>query len=94
MTGWLTYRTVVLDSIAQSVVDANTIPGNRFEDAWRGIEWLVCRRPDVGIPKDASRPTEFLVLVVAGSAAAGTKEVWILYSYDIAQVTIHGVRVV
>jgi hypothetical protein len=91
MPSWPTYRTVVLDERAQSFIDANSDPGNRFDEQWRGIEWLVCRKPERGLPRHAKEPTKFLLLVVAGNDLAGTKDVWALYSYDDASVFVHAV---
>jgi hypothetical protein len=91
MPSWPTYRTVVYDERAQGFIDANTVPGERFEDQWRGAEWLICRAPEKGLPRDKQVPTKFVVLVIAGSAEAGTKELWLLYSFEDNEVTVHAV---
>lgn len=91
MAQWPTYRTVVLDARAQEFVDSNSSPGSRFDDQWRGIEWLLCRKPDLGLPRHKNVPTKFLLLVVASNEIANTREVWVLYSYDDNNVIVHAI---
>ncbi|KQU87538.1 hypothetical protein ASD12_08480 [Mesorhizobium sp. Root102] len=82
---------MVLDKRAQDFVDEHSVPGNRFEDQWHGIEWLICRKPEKGLPRHPQEPSKFLLLVVTGYDLAGTKEVWVLYSYDDSDVVVHAV---
>ena len=89
---WPVYRTVVLDPSAQTFVDDKSEHVDRFEEQWRGIEWLISRTPEVGRPRSMHVPTDFVLLVVARNEIAGTNDVWLLYSYSDAEVTIHGVR--
>ncbi|KAA3448861.1 hypothetical protein C7I87_19515 [Mesorhizobium sp. SARCC-RB16n] len=91
MASWPTYRTVVLDQRAQVFVDAHAVANGRFDEQWQGIEWLICRMPEKGLPRHAHEPTKFLLFVVAGNDLAETKEVWVLYSYDDNDVTVHAV---
>lgn len=89
---WPTYRSVALDSAAEAFVDLHAVPGARFEDHWNGIVWLISRTPDVGLPRDRHNPQQHVLLVSAGSDLAGTREVWLLYSYDDDKVIVHAVR--
>ncbi len=91
---WQTYRSVILDVEAQNFVDNNSIPGNRFDDQWRAAEWLLCRKPEIGLPKNLAIPTKFLLYVISGNIISGTKGIAVLYSYDEAQVEVHGIRFV
>ena len=88
---WSPLRNVVLDVQTQIFVDQNSA-NTRFEHHWRGIEWLLCRSPQKGLPRDPSTPTEFLIYVFGGSELAKTKEVWVLYSYDAHQTVVHAAR--
>lgn len=92
MAQWPTYRTVILDPTAQAFVDSNAKPGNRFDDQWRGTEWLICRKPEIGLPRDKQSPGKFVVLVVAKNDLAGTRELWVLYSYGDTEVTVHAIK--
>jgi hypothetical protein len=92
MPAWNTYRTVVYDALASGFLTQNTQPGDRFEDQWRGIEWLLSRTPGIGLPRDKQIPGRFNVVVVAGNPAARTREVWVLYSYEDHEVTVHAIR--
>lgn len=89
---WPTYRTVVLDFEAQAFTDANTQVTARFDEQWDGIIWLLSRTPDIGLPRNRQEPNKDVLYVVAGNDAAGTKEVWLLYSYTEDEVTIHAAR--
>lgn len=92
MASWPTYRTVILDPPAQEFVDAQAVPGTRVDEQWRGAEWLLCRKPDIGLPRHKQAPLDYLVRVVAGNEIAQTKDLWVLYSYNDDTVTIHAMR--
>jgi hypothetical protein len=92
MSQWPTYRTIIFDKRAESFLGANAVPGERFEEQWRGIEWLLSRKPDVGAPRYKSEPTKFLIYVVASNGYANMREVWVLYSFDDSNVTIHAIE--
>lgn len=48
---WQVNRTVVLEPRAQTEIDKYTQDVERFDEIWRGIEWLLARTPEVGAPK-------------------------------------------
>lgn len=88
---WKLYRTVVLDKRAEAFVDKESLSASRFDDHWRGVEWLLARKPQSGIPRKASDPKKYLVYVFPDNNLAGTKDLWVLYSYNEDQVVIHAV---
>lgn len=88
-TFWQQYRTIILDDCAQLFVDEHFETSNA---QWRGIEWLLARRPESGVPKSKNSPNEHLIYVVPCNETAKTKEVWLLYSFDESSVTVHGVN--
>jgi hypothetical protein len=90
---WQPYRTVVLDGRAQDFIDRHATPGARFAEHWDGIVWLLCRTPEIGTARDRHDPTRFVIHVSAGSGLAGTKDVWVLYSFTDDEVIVHGVSV-
>lgn len=91
MASWPTYRTVVLDERAQRFLDQNAAPGDRLDAQWQGLEWLICRKPEIGLPRHKHDPAKYLVVVVAQNDIAKTRELWVLYSYDDSVVTVHAV---
>lgn len=76
MPAWKTYRTVVCDEPAEAFLSQNAVPGERFDDQWRGIEWLICRTPEIGLPRNKEQAGKFNLLVFAASEVAETREVW------------------
>lgn len=92
MPAWKTYRTVVRDGPAEAFLRQNAVPGERFDDQWRGIEWLICRTPEIGLPRDKEQAGKFNLLVFAASDVAKTREVWVLYSYEDDEVTVHAIK--
>lgn len=89
---WLNARTVVLDPEAEKFVVRAEAAHPRFEAQWRGVEWLLARSPEIGRPRDPHEPMKYLVHVVPENSLATTHELWILYSYDIDEVTVHRAR--
>ena len=93
MGPWSGYREIHYEASAQQVVDGFTAPNDRFQEQLMGIEWLLCRTPNIGRPKSKDVPNANLIGVWKGSARSGTFDVWVLYSYDDDCVTIHGMKV-
>ncbi len=91
---WVTLRTIAYEKNAQDVLDQFTDPHDRFHDQIMGIEWFLARTPSVGIPAQKDEPTDFLLYVSKGDSMAGTKDIWLLYSYDDGNVTVYGLNVV
>ena len=89
---WSVYRDVALEPQAQTFVDGAVSDGARFEDQWRGVEWLLARTPEKGTPRYPHEPTKFLIYVFPANQWAKTRELWVLYSYDDDRVTIHLVQ--
>lgn len=90
---WTAYRDIRYDAPAQDVVDSFTDPNDRFQDQLMGIEWLLCRTPGIGRPKQKDEPENNLLAVWKGNSSIGTFDVWVLYSYDDDCVTVHGIKV-
>lgn len=86
---WATHRTVVLEKRTQEFVDEVHLLAPRFDDQWRGVEWLLARTPQVGTPRLTDKQEEYLICVFPRNNLAGTNELWVLYSYDKDQVVIH-----
>lgn len=89
---WQTYRTVVLDADVESYIDKKENSAGRFFDQWLGLEWLLCRTPQIGTPRSSDLPRDFLLHVVAGDENFGLEEIWVLYSYDEGVVTVHAIK--
>ena len=90
---WPTHRSVLYDHPAQAVLDQYTDPNDRFHHQIMGIEWLLCRTPQIGLPRSKNDITRFVLYVAKGNALAKTFDVWLLYSYDDESVCVHGVHV-
>lgn len=86
------YREVVLDGNTADVVDEATSEHARFDEAWRGLEWLLARTPDVG-SKATINDVEWWLYVEQSDPIAKTPEIWVLYTADENQVRIKGLRV-
>ena len=91
---WTQYRTVVLDSRAQEFIDRDEQKAPRSDDQWRGVEWVLARIPESGIPRLSSHPTRYLIYVFPRNELARTKELEVLYSYGENEVRVHSVRFV
>lgn len=89
---WSQYRTIVLEPKAESFVSKQERELPRFEEQWQGVEWILARSPDKGIPRLHSEPDKFLLEGISANDAAGTQELWILYSYDKDCVYVHDVK--
>ena len=88
-----TYRTIVLEEVAEEFVnEQNQVKNSRFEDQWRGVEWILARSPEEGETCGPENPGKFLVYVFTENQYAETRSVSVLYSYDENQVTIYSVR--
>ena len=90
---WPQFRTVVLDHRAQDFVDREQRQSPKFENQWRGVEWLLARTPEAGAPRVPASPMSYLVYVIPANPLAGTRELWVLYSYNQEEVQVHGVEI-
>lgn len=93
-TTWVRFRTVVYDGIAQTTLDRQIALGDRTNEQMDGLEWLLSRTPEIGTPRQREKLNEHLLFVSRGDTVARTHDVWLLYSYDDQQVTIHGLKFV
>ncbi|MCY4184097.1 MAG: hypothetical protein OXC82_13590 [Rhodobacteraceae bacterium] len=48
---WTVFREIVLEERAHEFIDQASAQNNRFEDQWRGVEWLLARTPEKGSPR-------------------------------------------
>ena len=88
---WQTFRDVALDPEAAASLDEACKALNRAEDAWRGLEWLLARRPKQG----ASRVVggiQFNLYVQASDPLAATPQLTVLFTYDDDKVVIHRIK--
>lgn len=90
---WATHRQIAYDAPAQAELDKYTNPRDRLHDQLMGIEWLLCRTPQIGLARSKEQPTKFVLYVAKGDDLAKTSDVWLLYSYDDQAVEVHGVRI-
>ena len=85
------FRTVVLDRAVQAFVDKQCKDLQRFEERWMAVEWLLDRSPESGTPRIVDNP-DIWVYVFCEIEMAGIDELWVLYSFDYNEVTIHAAR--
>ena len=88
---WPVYRTIFLEPPARKFVE-EVKDAQRFDEQWRGVDWILARKPESGLPRYLKEPTKYLIYVFPANELARTKELWVLYSYDEDAVTIHAVR--
>ena len=86
------YRTIVVEPEAQSFIDQHLRRKNRFDEYLSGLEWLICRKPEIGTATDKNNPTRFLLYVAPAPKLGEGVEIWLLYSYDEQKVIIHSMR--
>lgn len=89
---WSQYLTVILDPRAQQFHDREREQTPRFEDQWRGVEWMLARTPGNGVPRLHKNRTKFLLRIFPSNNRANTKELQVLYSYNQNAVVVHDLR--
>lgn len=83
---------IVLSDEAAKEVDVASAKHNRFEDAWRGLEWLLARSHEVGSVATVNG-TEWWVYVEPSDLVAKTPVIWVLYRVTKTQVLIEAINV-
>ena len=64
----------------------------RFEEQWLGVEWHLARQPERGRPQFPENAEQYLLYVFPPNEWAKLPALWVLYSYDRNEVTIHAVN--
>lgn len=86
------YRDVFLDGDTAQIVDDATAKHHRFDEAWMGLEWLIARKPDVGI-RAVVGGVDWWLYVEQSDPVAKTPEIWVVYTADDDRVDIKGMVV-
>lgn len=88
---WQLARSVVLEHSAAADLDRYELELPRFEEIWRGLEWLVARSPEKsrGDERDGK---EYRLMARAGNALAGTPTIAIVYTFDEKEVTVYAIK--
>jgi hypothetical protein len=87
-----TTREVVLDDAVADFIARSRGANPQFDRQWRGAEWRLSHEPDTGTPRFFDDPTSHRVLVIPQKDVSRLPALWIMYSYDANQVTVHVVR--
>ena len=69
----------------------NTLIGDRFEDQWHGILWLLTHAPEEGTVCAPENHNRIFFYVFPGNPHAETHSICVVYSYSETQVTIYSV---
>lgn len=86
---WTILRTVVEETDVSPLIDHFTRQFPRFDEAWVGLQWLLARNPrPQGCAAREVDGVYYSVYVAAGDEVAGTPDIWILYTFDNAEVVI------
>jgi hypothetical protein len=86
-------RTIKLEHSVAKFKDAKTLHDeHNFYNQWDAMEFLLAKRPEIGVSPAGGAANEDLIHVVAADELAGTKDLVVLYSYDDNFVIIHGAR--
>ena len=80
-------RTVILENGAQVAVDSYKKSLNRFADSFDALEWLLARSPKNGEVLGGG----YYLYVQGADEIAETSEIWVLYKFNIDEVTIYQV---
>ncbi|SRR6266566_4548268 len=83
-------RTVVESAAVSQAIDAEVQKHSGLEDLYRGIQWRICREPEIGYPVPGTNPP--LSVVRAFGWAKYPGEVVVAYSHDDNEVVLHGIR--
>lgn len=90
---WQSLRGIVEELDVSEYVDLHSENHPRFSEAWEALKWLLSRNPE---PKGSAVRVQngraYRVYVLAGDALAGTPEIWVVYTYNAAEVVILGVH--
>ena len=86
-------RTVVLEDAAERAAETARAQNQSFEHALDGLLWLLARDPNQGIMRRLGG-IDVQVYVQGSDPLAGTPEIWVVFSHDPDQVTIHAIQVV
>ena len=94
---WQILRGIVEELDVSEHVDLYSERFPRFNEAWEALKWLLSRNPE---PKGSARKVNsdnpdgprYRAYVLAGDWLAGTPDIWVVYAYNDAEVTIFGVQ--
>lgn len=87
-------RTIVEDDVVTQEIDTASRTVGRFQEAYRGLQWLLARNPEIGHPLNRTIEGLPVYIYVADSIHhAGTPRIRVVYTYDTDVVTIHGIHV-
>ena len=81
----------MLDKIAMDKWDDYEVDLGRFEEAWNGLEWLICRTPEIGVRK-VSGGTTYWLYKQDSDIFAMTPVITILYTFDETQVVVKDIE--
>lgn len=86
-------RTVILNDAPQAAHDAAQEQFGRFEDAYRGLEWLLARTPEVGHHVNLKTSHTVVNLYVQSSGNVhGVPTIEVAYTFDDNEVVILGLK--
>jgi hypothetical protein len=92
---WERLRTIVEELDVEEQVDLWSEKFERFDEAWEGLQWLLCRTPDLKEAMLWGDGTEgYRAYVAAGDPLANTPDIWVVYTFTEAEVVILGVQAV
>lgn len=89
---WQRTRSIVPDHSAQQKIDEASASIRRFDEVWRGLEWLLARSPEARAHKIVDG-RQYWLMVRSGDSLAGTPTVAVVYSFTDDEVFVHGVNV-
>lgn len=86
-------RSIVLQPGVDQVIDDYTASIPRFDEAYRGMEWLLARNPMRGMTKSEGG-IEWRVYVQEQDTIAKTPRIWVLFTVSENEVVIYGINAV
>ena len=87
-------REIVEQDVVTREVDIASRTVDRFQEAYRGLQWLLARNPEIGQPLNRTFDgTPGYIYVSDSIHYAGTPRIRIIYTYDANVVTVYGISV-
>jgi len=90
-SGWQVMRSIVLDNSARAASDGYDDEFPRFDDAWKALEWLLCRNPDQGVSRLVGT-TKYYLYKQDSDPYALTPVITVLYTFNDNSVFIHAIK--
>jgi hypothetical protein len=85
-------RSIRLEHKVSDIIDQAEKADGRISEVYRGIEWLISRNPEMGIPVPRTNPQLYL-FKIDPVESANSKGILLLYSYNDSYVNVIDIKI-